>query len=87
MKRNLLLLIAVAFIMTACNQNKNFNVNVSLANGNDKTVYLQKYVDNVPVTIDSAVIAEEKAVYQSAISEGTVYNFNVRSERNEFTFF
>lgn len=88
MKRNLLFLIAVAFIMTACNQNKNFNVNVSLANGNDKTVYLQKYVDNVPVTIDSAVIAEEKAVLTAPIDNPQIlYALKIKGQRGSMPFF
>jgi len=88
MKRNLLLLIAVAFIMTACNQNKNFNVNISLANGNDKTVYLQKYVDNVPVTIDSAVIAEEKAVLTAPIDNPQIlYALKIKGQRGSMPFF
>jgi peroxiredoxin len=88
MKRNLLFLIAVAFIITACNQNKNFNVNVSLANGNDKTVYLQKYVDNVPVTIDSAVIAEEKAVLTAPIDNPQIlYALKIKGQRGSMPFF
>ena len=88
MKRNLLFLIAVAFIMTACNQNKNFNVNVSLANGNDKTVYLQKYVDNVPVTIDSAVIAEEKAVLTAPFDNPQIlYALKIKGQRGSMPFF
>ncbi len=88
MKRNLVLLIAVAFIMTACNQNKNFNVNVSLANGNDKTVFLQKYVDNVPVTIDSAVIAEEKAVLTAPIDNPQIlYALKIKGQRGSMPFF
>ena len=88
MKRNLLLLFAVAFIMTACNQTKTFNVNVSLANGNDKTVYLQKYVDNVPVTIDSAVIAEEKAVLTAPIDNPQIlYALKIKGQRGSMPFF
>ena len=88
MKRNLLLLIAVAFIMTACNQTKTFNVNVSLANGNDKTVYLQKYVDNVPVTIDSAVIAEEKAVLTAPTDNPQIlYALKIKGQRGSMPFF
>ena len=88
MKRNLLLLIAVAFIITACNQNKNFNVNVSLANGNDKTVYLQKYVDNVPITIDSAVIAEEKAVLTAPTDNPQIlYALKIKGQRGSMPFF
>ena len=46
MKKNILFLFAAMLLMTACNQQKTFKVNVSLANSNEKTIYLQKYVDN-----------------------------------------
>ena len=63
MKKSIYFLIALALGMTACNNKTDgFKVNVSLANSNDKTVYLQKYVDNAPVIIDSAVITDETAV-------------------------
>ena len=63
MKKSIYFLIAFAIGMTACNEkNAGFKVNVSLANSNEKTVYLQKYVDNAPVIIDSAVITDETAV-------------------------
>ena len=68
MKKQLLFFIALALCLGACNQKGNdFKVNVSLKNGNDQTVYLQKYVDNAPVTIDSAVIANEINVFLIAI--------------------
>ena len=51
MKRNVLFLFALALGLTACSEKNNFKVNVSLANGNERTVYLQKFVDNAPVTI------------------------------------
>ena len=59
MKKYLMLLLALVLGLSACNQKeKEFKVNVSLKNGNDQTVYLQKFVDNAPVIIDSAVITE-----------------------------
>ena len=88
MKKNYLLLLAAAFIMSACNQQKTFNVNVSLANGNDKTVYLQKYVDNVPTTIDSAVIAEEKAVLTAPTDNPQIlYALKIKGQRGSMPFF
>ena len=88
MKKNYLLLLVAAFIMSACNQQKTFNVNVSLANGNDKTVYLQKYVDNVPTTIDSAVIAEEKAVLTAPTDNPQIlYALKIKGQRGSMPFF
>ena len=88
MKKNLLLMLAAAFIMTACNQQKTFNVNVSLANGNDKTVYLQKYVDNAPVIIDSAVITDEKAVLSAPIDNPQLlYALKIKGQRGSMPFF
>ena len=88
MKKNYLFLLAAAFIMSACNQQKTFNVNVSLANGNDKTVYLQKYVDNVPTTIDSAVIAEEKAVLTAPTDNPQIlYALKIKGQRGSMPFF
>ena len=88
MKKNLLLLLAAAFVMTACNQQKTFNVNVSLANGNDKTVYLQKYVDNAPVIIDSAVIIDEKAVLSAPTDNPQLlYALKIKGQRGSMPFF
>ena len=63
MRKNLLFLLALAFGLTACNEGADsFKVNVSLANANAKTVYLQKFVDNEPIIIDSAVVNNDQAV-------------------------
>ena len=68
MKKHILFLFALALGMVACQEKANeFKVNVSLANGNDKTIYLQKYVDNAPVIVDSAVITNETAVLKATI--------------------
>lgn len=73
MKKNVLFLLAFALGLTACNNKaKDFKVNVSLTNGNEKTVYLQKYVENAPVTIDSAVIANDQAVLTAPIDNPQV---------------
>ena len=88
MKKHILFLLAAVFVMTACNQQKTFKVNVSLANGNEKTVYLQKYVDNVPVTIDSAVIVDEKAVLTAPTDNPQIlYALKVKDKRGSMPFF
>ena len=88
MKKYVLFLFAVVLGLTACNQNKSFKVNVGLTNGNEKTVYLQKYVDNVPVTIDSAVIADDQAVLTAPVDDPQlVYALKVKGKRGSMPFF
>ena len=88
MKKHLLFLFALALGLTACNKNENFKVNVSLKNGNDQTVYLQKYIDNAPVTIDSAVIANEMAVLTAPKDDPQVlYTLKVKGKRGSMPFF
>ena len=88
MKKNLLFLFAIVLGLTACNQNKSFKVNVGLTNGNEKTVYLQKYVDNAPVTIDSAVIADDQAVLTAPVDDPQIlYALKVKGKRGSMPFF
>ena len=88
MKRNVLFLFALALGLTACSEKNNFKVNVSLANGNERTVYLQKFVDNVPVTIDSAVIANETAVLTAQKDDPQIlYALKVKGMRGSMPFF
>ena len=89
MKRHLFFLFALAFALTACNQNNDqFKVNVNLANGNDQTIYLQKYVDNTPVTIDSAVIANDMAVLTATNDDPQIlYALKVKGMRGSMPFF
>ena len=88
MKRHLLFLFALALCLTACNNSKTFNVNVSLKNGNDQTVYLQKMVDNKPVIIDSAVIADEKAILSAPTDDPQIlYSLKVKGRRGSMPFF
>ena len=88
MKKYVLFLFAVVLGLTACNQNKSFKVNVGLTNGNEKTVYLQKYVDNVPVTIDSAVIADDQAVLTAPVDDPQLlYALKVKGKRGSMPFF
>ena len=89
MKKHLLFLFSVIFGLSACQPKGNdFKVNVSLANGNDKTVYLQKYVDNAPVIIDSAVIANETAVLTAEKDNPQIlYALKVKDMRGSMPFF
>ena len=88
MKKHLLFLFAVVLGLTACNENKTFKVNVGLTNGNEKTVYLQKYVDNVPVTIDSAVIVGDQAVLTAPVDNPQLlYALKVKGKRGSMPFF
>ena len=89
MKKNIFFLIAFALGMSACNEKTDgFKVNVSMANSNDKTVYLQKYVDNVPVIIDSAVIANETAVLTASNDDPQIlYALKVKGMRGSMPFF
>ena len=89
MKKHLLFLFALALGLTACNNKTDqFKVNVSLKNGNDQTVYLQKYIDNEPVTIDSAVIANEMAVLTATKDDPQIlYTLKVKGKRGYMPFF
>lgn len=89
MKKHTLFLMALAFGLTACNQKTDdFKVNLSLTNGNEKTVYLQKFVDNTPVTIDSAVIANDQAVLSAPVDDPQIlYALKVKGMRGSMPFF
>ena len=89
MKKSIYFLIALALGLTACNEKATgFKVNVSLANSNDKTVYLQKYVDNAPVIIDSAVIVDETAVLTAPNDDPQIlYALKVKGMRGSMPFF
>ena len=89
MKKHIIFLFALALGLTACNDNSNqFKVNVSLKNGNNQTVYLQKFVDNAPVTIDSAVIANEMAVLNATKDDPQIlYALKFKGKRGYMPFF
>lgn len=89
MKKHLLFLFALALGLTACNNKSDqFKVNVSLKNGNDQTVYLQKFVDNAPVIIDSAVISNEMAVLTATKDDPQIlYALKVKGKRGSMPFF
>lgn len=78
-----------AFVLTACSERvESFEVTVNLTNGNEKTVYLQKFVDNEAVTIDSAVIVEDKAKLSAPIGDPqTLYALKVKGKYRPVLFF
>ena len=89
MRKYLLFLLALAFGLTACNENADsFKVNVSLANANAKTVYLQKFVNNEPVTIDSAVVNNDQAVLTAPHDDPQIlYALRVKGRKGSMPFF
>ena len=89
MKRNIFFLLVLALGLMACNEKTTgFKVNVSLANGNEKTVYLQKFVDNAPVTIDSAVIVNETASLSAPLDDPQIlYAPKMKGMRGSMPFF
>ena len=89
MKKQLLFVFALALVLSACNQKGNdFKVNVSLKNSNNQTVYLQKFVDNAPVTIDSAVIANEMATLTATKDNPQIlYALKIKGKRGSMPFF
>ena len=89
MKKHLFFLFAIALGLSACQPKDNsFKVNVSLANGNERTVYLQKYVDNAPVTIDSAVITNEAAALSAEKDNPQIlYALKIKGMRGSMPFF
>ena len=88
MKKHILFLFVLVLALSACNKNSGFKVNVSLNNGDEKTVYLQKYVDNAPVIIDSAVIANETAVLTASQDNPQIlYALKIKGVRGSMPFF
>lgn len=89
MKKHILFLFVLALGLGACNPKaKTFQVNVSLKNANDQTVYLQKFVDNEPVIIDSAVVANEMAILTAPVDDPQIlYALKVKGKRGSMPFF
>jgi len=89
MKKHVLFLFALALVMTACNNKSDaFKVNVSLKNADNQTVYLQKFVENEPVSIDSAVIANDMAVLTASVDDPQIlYVLKMKGKRGSIPFF
>lgn len=82
-------MLALALGLSACNEKtQGFKVDVSLANGNEKNVYLQKFVDDTPVVIDSAVIKNDLATLTAPIDNPQIlYALKVKGMKGYMTFF
>ena len=88
MKKTVFFLFGLALGLAACNEPKTFDVSVSLVNGNQKTVYLQKFVNNEPVIIDSAVINNDKAVLKASVDDPQIlYALRVKGRKGSMPFF
>ena len=89
MKKQLLFLLALVLGLSACNQkDDNFKVNVSLKNADNQTLYLQKFVDNTPIVIDSAVITNETAVLTAPLDNPQIlYALKIKGKRGSMPFF
>lgn len=90
MKKHIVLLFALALGFASCEKKATtFNVSVNLTNADENTmIYLQKMVDNTPVTVDSAVFAEEMAVLTDKIDDPqTLYMLKVKDMRGSMQFF
>ena len=88
MKKHLIFLFTLVLGLTACNKKETFTVNVNLKNGNDETVYLQKYVDNAPVIVDSAIISNDMAILTAKNDDPQIlYGLKVKGKRGSMRFF
>ncbi len=79
------LIIPIA-LLCACTSNNEFEISGEIKNQQGKTIYLQKFVDNRPVTIDSAIIEDNGSFeitnklpntdfYQLVLGEGNTFVF------------
>lgn len=88
MKKQLLFFFVLALGLTACNQQNTFNVSVSLVNANEKIVYLQKFVNNEPIIIDSAVVNNDQAVLKAPVDDPQIlYALKVKGRKGSMPFF
>jgi len=89
MRKLVFFMFALALCLSACNEKtQGFKVDVSLANGNEKTVYLQKFVDNKPVVIDSAIIKNDLATMTAPSDNSQIlYALKVKGMRGSMPFF
>ena len=90
MKKHIVLLLALALGFASCEKKAStFNVNVNLKNADENTmIYLKKMVENKPVTVDSAVFADEMAVLKdNAGDPQMLYMLKVKDMRGSMQFF
>lgn len=90
MKKHIVLLLALALGFASCEKKAStFNVSVNLKNADENTmIYLKKMVENKPVTVDSAVFADEMAVLKdNAGDPQMLYMLKVKDMRGSMQFF
>lgn len=90
MKKHIVLLLALALGFASCEKKAStFNVSVNLKNADENTmIYLKKMVENKPVTVDSAVFADEMAVLKdNAGDPQMLYMLKVKDMRGSMEFF
>ena len=89
MKKHVLFMLALMLCLSACHEKtQGFKVDVSLANGNEKTIYLQKLVNDSIVTIDSAVIKDDLATLTAPIENPQIlYALKVKGMKGFMPFF
>jgi len=87
MKKLLVALLAVLCLASCGNKNK-FKINLNLENANGKTVYLEKYVNEDMVTLDSVVMKNNAASFKINKSEGLdAYMIDIKPWKRPLTVF
>ena len=91
MKKTLLMVTLASLLLAACTgkqENNKFNVNVTLTDAEGEMIYLQKYVDKKPVTVDSAVITNDFAVLKATKDDvQDLYALSIKGLKGSVTFF
>lgn len=88
MKKIFLAVAGLATVLCSCDNTPKYNINVNLKNSNAKIVYLKVIQDNKPVSIDSAVVKEGKAVIEGNIKEAKMaYLFTGKGQRPLASFY
>ena len=71
----------------SCSRNK-FTVDVEMQNANGKTAYLQRMINNELVSIDSALIENNKAIFDVKKSDNNdAYHLYIKGWRRALPFF
>ncbi|MBO5854073.1 MAG: DUF4369 domain-containing protein, partial [Bacteroidales bacterium] len=71
----------------SCSKNK-FTIDVEMKNANGKNAYLQRMIDNELINIDSALIENNKAVFNVKINDNNdAYHLYIKGWRRALPFF
>lgn len=87
MKKLFITLLAL-ICLASCSDKNSLKINVNLKNANGKTVYLQKFVNEDIVSIDSVIMKKEKAVFK--VEKGAnsdAYLINIGNLKRPLVFF